>query len=70
MKLHQYGGCMNYHYFKYHGLGNDYIVIDPQKNDIGLSLEAIKLICDRNFGVGSDGILYGPIIKDNQFNLS
>lgn len=60
---------MDYHYFKYHGLGNDYIVIDPQKNDISLSVKAIKLICDRNFGVGSDGILYGPIVKDGQFQL-
>lgn len=60
---------MDYQYFKYHGLGNDYIVIDPQKTDIRLSMDSIKLICNRNFGVGSDGILYGPIISNNQFQL-
>ncbi len=52
---------MEVHFKKYHGLGNDYIVIDPNINDVKMSPESIRLICDRNFGVGSDGILYGPI---------
>jgi diaminopimelate epimerase len=44
---------------KYHGLGNDYLVID----EMGLmeSPERIRVICDRNFGIGSDGILFGPL---------
>jgi diaminopimelate epimerase len=45
---------------KYHGLGNDYLVIDPNVQDFAMSEANIRLICDRNFGVGSDGILYGP----------
>ncbi|UCE50278.1 MAG: diaminopimelate epimerase [Phycisphaerales bacterium] len=49
------------HFSKYHGLGNDYLVIDPNVHDVELSPEAIRLICDRNFGIGSDGILYGPL---------
>ncbi len=56
-------------FYKYHGLGNDYIVIDPRETKISLDKPTIKLICDRNFGVGSDGILYGPEIKDNYFKL-
>ncbi|MGD0038478.1 MAG: diaminopimelate epimerase [Bacteroidota bacterium] len=56
-------------FYKYHGLGNDYIVIDPRETKITLDEPTIKLICDRNFGVGSDGILYGPEIKDNYFKL-
>lgn len=48
-------------FYKYHALGNDYIVIDPAKTNINLDENAIKLICHRNFGVGSDGILYGPL---------
>ncbi len=51
---------MDIHFTKYHGLGNDYLVIDPNVHDVNLTPEAIRLICDRNFGVGSDGILYGP----------
>ncbi len=45
---------------KYHGLGNDYLVIDPSVRDVAMTEANIRLICDRNFGVGSDGILYGP----------
>lgn len=46
---------------KYHGLGNDYLVYDCNKNDSYLSPEHITKICSRNFGLGSDGILIGPI---------
>jgi diaminopimelate epimerase len=49
------------HFSKYHGLGNDYLVIDPNVEDVTLTPEVIRLICHRNFGVGSDGILYGPL---------
>ena len=55
---------MEVHFRKYHGLGNDYLVIDPKVHDIELSPEAIRLISDRNFGIGSDGILYGPFESD------
>jgi diaminopimelate epimerase len=48
-------------FFKYHALGNDYIVIDPKSFAPQLDETNIKLICHRNFGVGSDGILYGPL---------
>lgn len=54
---------------KYHGLGNDYIVYDPNKNGLELNNERIKLICHRNFGVGSDGILFGPILEDGKIKL-
>ncbi|NLK93834.1 MAG: diaminopimelate epimerase [Clostridiales bacterium] len=54
---------------KYHGLGNDYIVFDPNKNNIKLTRERVKLICNRNFGVGSDGILVGPIFNNNKIKV-
>ncbi len=47
-------------FYKYHALGNDYIVINPNETDLQLTTEKIKQICHRNFGIGSDGILYGP----------
>ena len=53
------------HFRKYHGLGNDYLVIDPNVRDVDLTPDVIRLICDRNFGVGSDGILYGPVETDD-----
>ena len=45
------------HYVKSHGLGNDYIVIDPAKVPFAVTPEAVRVICDRHRGVGSDGIL-------------
>jgi diaminopimelate epimerase len=46
---------------KYHGLGNDYLVIDPKNLPAPLTTAQIKTICHRNYGVGSDGILLGPL---------
>src|SRR5256885_16241307 len=42
---------------KGHGLGNDYLVMVEHELSRPLSVEAIRRICDRNWGVGSDGIL-------------
>ncbi|MGB9814189.1 MAG: diaminopimelate epimerase [Thermovenabulum sp.] len=42
---------------KMHGLGNDFIVVDGFKEDITPVVEKAKLICDRHFGIGADGIL-------------
>ncbi len=53
-------------FFKYHALGNDYLVIDPNKSPYQPNPENVKLICHRNFGIGSDGILWGPIRQENQ----
>jgi diaminopimelate epimerase len=50
---------------KYHALGNDYIVIDPKDLVLPLTTGQIKTICHRNFGVGSDGILLGPLPAEN-----
>jgi diaminopimelate epimerase len=40
-----------------HGLGNDYLVIDPTRLDFDLTPARTRLICHRHLGVGSDGIL-------------
>jgi diaminopimelate epimerase len=58
--LDETGALMTVQFKKYHGLGNDYLVIDPNVEDFAMTEANIRLICDRNFGVGSDGILYGP----------
>lgn len=41
---------------KYHGLGNDYLVLEDSSG-LPLSAERVVRICDRHTGVGSDGIL-------------
>lgn len=53
---------MNFH--KYHALGNDYIILDPADVPAVPAAKQIRTICHRNFGIGSDGILYGPLKTD------
>lgn len=57
------------HYYRYHGLGNDYLVINPEQIPFAINSSNAKLICDRNFGIGSDGILLGPIHKDKEIHM-
>ena len=52
---------------KYHCMGNDYLVFDPNKNDLELNAENIKKMCSRHFGIGADGILAGPYLWENDF---
>ncbi len=40
-----------------HGLGNDYLVMDPSSLSFELTPQNIVRVCNRNTGVGSDGIL-------------
>jgi diaminopimelate epimerase len=47
-------------FWKYHALGNDYLVVDPKELSAPLTVDQIRRICHRHFGVGSDGILLGP----------
>lgn len=47
-------------------MGNDYLVFDPNKNELELTKENIKLICNRNFGIGSDGIMAGPYLDEEK----
>jgi diaminopimelate epimerase len=52
---------MRFH--KYHALGNDYLVLDPRHFPEWTqpSPAQVRVICHRNYGVGSDGILWGPL---------
>lgn len=56
-------------FFRGHGLGNDYIVMDPKTLSVKLTPNVIKAICDRNWGLGSDGILALVPSKKADFGL-
>lgn len=48
---------MQLHFHKMNGAGNDFVVIDNRKLDTNLSREQIAMLCDRQRGVGADGLL-------------
>ncbi|MDH5428488.1 MAG: diaminopimelate epimerase [Nitrospirota bacterium] len=56
-------------FFKGHGLGNDYIALDPAQLSFKLTPRNIRTICDRNWGIGSDGILALVPSKKSDFGL-
>jgi diaminopimelate epimerase len=60
-------------FYKYHALGNDYIVLNPADFPTwkpAPTVEQIRVVCHRNFGIGSDGILWGPLpSKQSEFGL-
>ncbi len=54
---------------KYHSLGNDYLVVDPRSLPVPPSEHAIKALCDRTSGIGSDGVLIGPLRDGSGLDL-
>lgn len=48
---------MRLQFNKYQGTGNDFIIIDNRSGLISLSDEQVKFLCDRKFGIGSDGLI-------------
>jgi len=54
---------------KYHALGNDYFVMDPQQHRFSLDPERVARICHRERGAGSDGILLGPLNDAEPFRV-
>ena len=57
-------------FYKYHALGNDYLVLNPSDLEGALDSFRVQRICHRNYGLGSDGILLGPLgTSEGDFGL-
>ncbi len=48
---------MEVKFYKYQATGNDFILINGFGEGINLTLSEIRQMCDRHFGVGSDGLI-------------
>jgi diaminopimelate epimerase len=48
---------MQLHFYKYHGTGNDFIILDNRKGDHHLTKKQIAFLCHRRFGIGADGLM-------------
>lgn len=44
-------------FFKYQGAGNDFVMIDNRSQQYQFSTQQIQRLCDRHFGIGSDGLI-------------
>ena len=45
-------------FWKYQGLGNDFILIDGTEGGVVIDPGWCEMMCDRHFGIGADGVLY------------
>jgi len=45
-------------FWKYHGLGNDFVLVENLDGSVSKDPEYVRSVCHRRFGVGADGILY------------
>lgn len=62
---------MAVNFTKYHGLGNDFILIDNRFSEIPIiSSEQVIKICDRHFGVGADGVIFAlPGVNGSDYTM-
>ncbi len=42
---------------KYHGTGNDFIIIDHRRKDWEPETDVVAKLCDRHYGIGADGLM-------------
>jgi diaminopimelate epimerase len=61
---------MDIHFYKYQGAGNDFILIDHRMSPLkDIDYNRIKLLCDRRFGIGADGLMFLTTHKDYDFEM-
>ena len=48
---------MNIRFWKYHGTGNDFIIIDNRSGKASLNSSQIAGLCHRHVGIGADGLI-------------
>jgi len=57
---------------KYHGLGNDFVLVDDRgTGEPSLSPDEAMRMCDRNFGIGADGVIFvlPPDTEDSKYRM-
>ena len=56
---------------KYEGLGNDFILIDDRdKTDPSLTPQESEKLCNRNFGIGGDGVIFALKPPSDDFDFT
>lgn len=61
---------MTIHFYKYHGTGNDFIILDNRNQQYSfLNKEQIRSFCDRRFGIGADGLMLLNLKEGYDFEM-
>lgn len=61
---------MKIEFAKYHGTGNDFILLDNRDLKYSsLNSDQIKFLCDRHFGIGADGLMLLQKSNDYDFEM-
>ena len=48
---------MGMRFAKYHGIGNDFVMLADPDDALSLTPEMVRALCDRRFGIGGDGVI-------------
>ena len=55
---------------KYHGTGNDFLMVDGREQDTSIfDIKVINRLCDRRFGIGGDGLIILEESKHFDFTM-
>lgn len=57
-------------FYKYHGAGNDFVIIDRSEVPFELNANQIKQICERRYGVGADGLMFYDRHNELDFKMT
>ncbi len=61
---------MNLEFYKYHGAGNDFIMIDCRNlNESVFDRKRVEFLCNRHLGIGADGLILLLNHKDAAFRM-
>ena len=56
-------------FYKYHGAGNDFIILDNREQLLSLNEKTIIKLCHRQLGIGADGLMLVQHCEDADFEM-
>lgn len=55
---------MELRFAKWHGTGNDFVMVDDRAGSFPVSDGLVQSLCDRHFGIGSDGLILIQALRE------